>query len=295
MVVDECIVPIRHDYLMNFGLATVMQHALEKILNTCMRTVPSHLPEPNDDLTAFLDSLGNSTSVSRTPAAPATVPPVPFSSAPPIPCALHTGVFGVGAVPATTAPVFGGVPLVPISTGMATGVSLFSSTRAPPPGFAPQLASVAVPSTSSTPAAASMPKVSGSGISLPVSISLQGHPGGRPDFLTDPIQVGNMDVDNEAETRVDEDLRRMAGDISHKHTPGSKHMHDDDYNEKGEVEDGDGSMFEDLDEIGPVPPRKSGKAKSPAKLGPANWQPADVDIICQNRYVVDWPEMKDYR
>ena len=28
MVADECIMPMRHDYLTNFGLATVMQHAL---------------------------------------------------------------------------------------------------------------------------------------------------------------------------------------------------------------------------------------------------------------------------
>ena len=40
MVADECIMPMRHDYLMNFGLASVMQHALEKVLSTCMRIVP---------------------------------------------------------------------------------------------------------------------------------------------------------------------------------------------------------------------------------------------------------------
>ena len=59
MVVDECIMPMWHDYLTCFGLATVMQHALEKIPNTCMRVVPPRPPEPKDDLTAFLDSLGN--------------------------------------------------------------------------------------------------------------------------------------------------------------------------------------------------------------------------------------------
>ena len=37
MVADECIMPMRHDYLINFGLASVMQHALEKVLSTCMR------------------------------------------------------------------------------------------------------------------------------------------------------------------------------------------------------------------------------------------------------------------
>ena len=212
MVADECIMPLRHDYLTNMGLATVMQHALEKIQNTCVRIVLPRPPEPKDDLTALFDSLWNSTSVSRMLMAPAMAPPVPFSSVPPIPCALHTGGLDVGPVPATTAPVFGGAPLTPIAIGIATGVSLFPSS-ALPPGFAPRLTSVAVPSTSSAPAAASMPKVSGNGIVLPISIPLQGHPGGRPDFLTDPIQGGSMDIDEEAETMVDEDLRKMARDI----------------------------------------------------------------------------------
>ena len=96
-----------------------------------------------------------------------------------------------------------------IPTGIARGVSLFPS-HAPPPGFAPQPTSVTVPSTSSAPAAASMPKASGSGIVLPISIPLQGLPGRRPDFLTDPIQGGSMDVDKESETMVDENLRKMA-------------------------------------------------------------------------------------
>ena len=39
MVADECIMPMRHDYLMNHGLASVMQHAGEKVLSTCMRVV----------------------------------------------------------------------------------------------------------------------------------------------------------------------------------------------------------------------------------------------------------------
>ena len=60
MVVDECIMPMRHDYLMNHGLASVMQHALEKVPSTCMRIVPPHPPEPKDYLMLFLDSLGNS-------------------------------------------------------------------------------------------------------------------------------------------------------------------------------------------------------------------------------------------
>ena len=54
MVADECIMSMRHDYLTNFGLATVMQHALEKVPGTCMRIVPPRPPEPRDNLTAFL-------------------------------------------------------------------------------------------------------------------------------------------------------------------------------------------------------------------------------------------------
>ena len=46
MVADECIMPMRHDYLMNHGLASVMQHALEKVPSTCMRIMPPRPPEP---------------------------------------------------------------------------------------------------------------------------------------------------------------------------------------------------------------------------------------------------------
>ena len=58
MVADECIMPMRHDYLTNYGLATIMQHTLDKVPITCMRIVPPHPLEPKDDLTAFLNSLG---------------------------------------------------------------------------------------------------------------------------------------------------------------------------------------------------------------------------------------------
>ena len=58
MVVDECIMPMQHTYLSSFSLATMMQHALEKIPSVCMMNIPPHPPEPNDHLTAFLDSLG---------------------------------------------------------------------------------------------------------------------------------------------------------------------------------------------------------------------------------------------
>ena len=59
MVADECIMPMQHNYLTNFGLATIMQHALEKVPSTCMRIMPPRPPEPKDNLTAFLDLLGN--------------------------------------------------------------------------------------------------------------------------------------------------------------------------------------------------------------------------------------------
>ena len=58
MVADKCI--MRHDYLMNHGLASIMQHMLEKVPSNCMRIVPPRPPEPKDNLTAFLDSLANS-------------------------------------------------------------------------------------------------------------------------------------------------------------------------------------------------------------------------------------------
>ena len=81
----------------------------------------------------------------------------------------------------------------------------------------------------------------------------------------------------------------MAGDVSRKQMT-SKCIHDEDE----EAKDGDGSMFEDLDEPLPAPVKKFGKTKSPAKSGPINWLPAEVNIVRQNRYAVDWPEMRDY-
>ena len=41
--------------------------------------------------------------------------------------------------------------------------------------------------------------------------------------------------------------------------------------------------------------KRSVKAKSPAKSGPMNWPPAEVDVVSQNRYATDRPKMKDYR
>ena len=150
-------------------------------------------------------------------------------------------------------------------------------------------------STSSAPTAASTPKASTSRIALPISIPLPAHPGGRSEFLTDAIQAGNMaGLDEEGNAGLNEDLRKMAGDVSRKQMAGSKCIHDEDVDEDEEAEDGNGSMFEDLDKPLPAPMKRSSKTKSPAKSGPINWLPAEVDGMCQTRYAIDRPEMRDY-
>ena len=296
MVADECIMPMRHDFLMNHGLASVMQHTLEKVPSTCMRIVPPRPPEPKDNLMLFLDSLGNS-SATHAPATPVVhptvAPPVtPIVPPPAIAPLPSISTLGVRPVPTTSVPVFGGVPLASVPASMVTGVSLFPTSLPPPPGFKVLPTSIRVTSTSSAPAAASTPKVSTSGIALPVSTPLMGHPGGRSDFLTDAFQAGNLaDLDED----LNEDLRKMAGDVSHKQMSGTKCLHDEDIDNDEEGDDSDGSMFEDLDKPLPAPVKRPGKAKSPAKSGPVNWLPAEVDIVCQNRYAVDRPEMRDYR
>ena len=50
MVADKCIMSMWHDYLTNFGLASIMQHTSEKVPSTCMRIVPPHPPEPKENL-----------------------------------------------------------------------------------------------------------------------------------------------------------------------------------------------------------------------------------------------------
>ena len=152
MVADECIMPMWHDYLTSFGLATMMQHALEKITKHLYEGHAPHPPEPKDDLTAFLDSLEN-TLVSRTLAPHTAMPAAPFSNLLPVPGVLPTGGSGVGS--AAAIPVFGGAPLAPVCASMVTGDSLFRTSPAPPLGFVPQPASINVASTSSVPAEAS--------------------------------------------------------------------------------------------------------------------------------------------
>ena len=174
MVADECIMPMRHNYLTNLGLASIMQHALEKVLSTCMRIVKPHPPELKDNLTAFPDLLGN-TLASRAPVTPivhpTVAPPVTPMVLPPVVTPLPgIPALGAGPVPATTVLVFRGVPLAAVPAGMATGVSLFQTSPAPPPGFKLLPASICVTSTSSAPAAVSTLKASTSGIALPISI-----------------------------------------------------------------------------------------------------------------------------
>ena len=136
---------------------------------------------------------------------------------------------------------------------MVTGVSLFSTSLPPPPGFKVLPESIRVTSTSSAPTAASTPKASTSGIALPVSIPLTGHPGGRSDFLTDVFQAENVaDLDED----LDEDLRKLAGDVSHKQIGGTKCVHDEEIDDDEEGDDGDSSMFEDLDKLPPAPVKK---------------------------------------
>ena len=81
-------------------------------------------------------------------------------------------------------------------------------------------------------------------------------------------------MNDEANTILDEDLRKMAGDVSQKHTTGSKHAHDEDVDEDEEGEDSDSSMFKDLDKVVPTPAKRARKAKSPTKSGSVHWPPA---------------------
>ena len=182
MVADECIMPLQHDYLTNFGLAFLLQHALEKVPSTCMRIVLPRPPEPKDNLIAFLDLIGN-TSATHTPATPIVhpivVPPVTPIVLPPAVAPLPgLPAMGGGPAPATSIPVFRGVSLTSVPAGIVTGVSLFQASLAPPPGFKTLPTSVRVTSTSSS-------------------------------FLTDAIQAGTLSgLDEEGNAVFDEELRK---------------------------------------------------------------------------------------
>ena len=47
-------------------------------------------------------------------------------------------------------------------------------------------------------------------------------------------------------------------DITREHAAGSKRAHDEDIDKDDKGEDGDGSMFKDLDEPAPTPMKRSG-------------------------------------
>ena len=299
MVADECIMPMRHDYLMN--------HRLGLCPATCPGEGAKHLHEdraaPSSGAKGQPDSLyrligkylGNSCTSDTHNASHGGTSSYAHSPTSSHRSSSQTSCLGCDASARNFRSSLRGVPLTSVSAGMATGVSLFQTSLAPPPGFQMLPASVRVTSTSSAPAAASTLKASTSGIALPISIPLPVHPGGRSDFLTDAIQAGSLaDLDEEGNAMLDEDLRKMAGDVSRKQMAGSKHIHDEDVDEDEEAEDSNGSMFEDLDEPLPAPVKRYGKAKSPTKSGPINWLPAEVDIVRQNRYAVDRPEMRDY-
>ena len=116
--------------------------------------------------------------------------------------------------------------------------------------------------------------------------------------MTDPIQVGScviagslVGMCKEGNATLDDELRRMAGDVTQKHGTqlGGKHAHDDNSDKEDEGDDGDGSTFEDLDKAVSAPVKKAGKAKSPVKLASTDdkWMAADLDSACQNRYGLD--------
>ena len=104
MVADECIMPMQHDYLTNHGLASVMQHALEKVQSTCTRIMPPHPPEPKDNLTLFLDSLGNSsaTCAPATPIVHPTMAPPVTPIVPPPAVTPFPGISTLGVRPVPT-------------------------------------------------------------------------------------------------------------------------------------------------------------------------------------------------
>ena len=92
-----------------------------------------------------------------------------------------------------------------------------------------------------------------------------GHPGGRSDFLTDAFQAENVaDLDED----LDEDLRKLAGYASHKQIAGTKCIHDEEIDDDEEGDDGDSSMFEDLDKLPPVPVKKVCQGQESCQIRP---------------------------
>ena len=67
---------------------------------------------------------------------------------------------------------------------------------------------------------------------------------------------------------LDEDLRKLAGDASHKQIAGTKCVHDEEINDDEEGDDGDSSMFEDLDKLPPVPVKKVRQGQESCQIRP---------------------------
>ena len=72
---------------------------------------------------------------------------------------------------------------------------------------------------------------------------------------------------------------------------------DDKEDEEENEDDGDGSSFEDVNDVLPAAVKRGGKAKSPAKSAPRTdkWTAADLDAAHQNRYGWDLPKMVTYQ
>ena len=143
----------------------------------------------------------------------------------------------------------------------------------PPPGFLPLPTSEGVASTSSAPAATSMPKMPRAHARVPLSIPIAPNPSGRMGFLTDPIQVSKytlasslVGLDKEGDAGVDKEIKEIVGEVTRKHgaQPGEKRRHN------GEEEsDADGSTTD-------------------------KWTAMDLEAVHKNRYSMDLPEMADY-
>ena len=226
-----------------------------------------------------------------------------FSSIPPLPGVLPTGGLGMGPVPVTTALVFGGAPLAPVPAGMVTSVSnLFQVSTALSPGFGLhcQQASVLHFYFLRSSRCFNTEGVWVCQLPCPFLFPYQGHPSGRPNFSdrSDPgRQLGGHGWWgwHPAWWRP---KKNGQGCLPKAYLPGSKHAHDNkDVNEdeEEEGEDGNSSMFEDLDEVASTPIKRASKAKSPTKSGSQHVGHLQRWMACI-KTDMPWisPEMKDY-
>ena len=111
-----------------------------------------------------------------------------------------------------------------------------------------------------------------------------------------PSRQGSLaGLDEEGNAGLDEDLRKMARDVSHKQMAGSKCTSTTRMSMRMRKLR---TVTVPCSRIWTNPylllVKRSGKAKSPAKSGPVNWPAAEVDGVRQNRYAIDRPEMRDY-